>query len=645
MGIRQVFSSDDVDSDNTSDGYMFDGNIGAMASAPMATASEGASIFSEDVLRIEICGPEADYLTVIDVPGIFRTPTEGITTKEDMALVRSMVEGYIKNSRTVILAVLDSNVDIANQEILTLAEQYDPKGERTLGILTKPDKVIEQRHKASVCSIVCGKKKQLTLGYYVVRSRGADQNDADYDRREELFAQEPWNSLPKERVGVRALRTRLADLLGDIAWREFPKLRKDIDEMLRSAEKERESLGPPRTDEQRQRLFLSSMARQFQELVHAGLEAQYASGTTFEEFPQLRLVTRVVNLADTFSREFLAMAPLRRFENEPGTEVPAVMGGVENVGYNCDGICVASNAAKENNESVGTSGGAMAKHPQDLNPEAFPELQDIVSDEYSVDAPKGDIMAWIRDLHLRSRGMELSTFSNAAWVSAFREQSSKWPSMSRAFMSRAIVAVHEFITCALRVVCMDGAVRDKLWSAMLDELQQRYKAGMSAADFLVSVERDTKPYTLDNHFNEQCQKSHGRRAANLLKNLYGEDQNFRSVMSDSETTSITIKQVRAATESKSNLDDVVERLHDDLSAYYEIACKRFVDNVLNQAVNYYLLFGPSTPVKVFSQEWVLGLDAEQLRAIAREPPSVTERRADLDRKIDDLQGAKRILLC
>ncbi|GAB1310123.1 Golgi transport complex subunit 4 [Madurella fahalii] len=649
MGIRQAFSQDGLDSGNTSDGYTSENSTEVKVSGLMVATSGGGSIFSEDVLRIEICGPGADYLTVIDVPGIFRTPTEGITTKEDMALVRSMVEGYIKDSRTVILAVLDSNVDIANQEILTLAEKYDQKGERTLGILTKPDKVIEQRHKASVCSIVRGKKKQLTLGYYVVRSRGADQDDADYERREELFNEEPWNSLPKERVGVQALRTRLADLLGDIAWREFPKLRKDIDEMLRAAEKERDSLGPSRKDEQKQRLFLSGMARQFQELVQAGLEAQYASDATFDVLPQLRLVTQVVNLADAFGREFQTMAPLRRFEREPGTEAPAVTGGVEEgtveYEYN-DGASVSSDA-KESNESLGASADARPKHAQDLNPaqllEAFPELQDIVSDEYRVDVPKGNIMAWIKDLHLRSRGMDLSTFSNAVWASAFKEQSSKWPSMSKAFVSRVVVAVHSFITSALHVVCMDRSVRDKLWSAMLDELQQRYKAGMSAAEFLVSAERDAKPYTLDHHFNENRQKSRGGRVADLLKDLYKSDQKFHFGKSESDAATVTIKQVRTATESKSNLDDIVERLHDDLSSYYEIARKRFVDNVLNQAVNYRLLFGPSTPLGLFSQEWVLGLDTEQLRAIAGESPGVTERRANLDRKIDDLQDAKKIL--
>ena len=77
------------------------------------TSSSGGKVFSEDILKIEICGPKEDYLTVIDALSIFRNPTEGITTKEDVQLVQNMVKGYIRDNRTVILAVLPSNVDIA----------------------------------------------------------------------------------------------------------------------------------------------------------------------------------------------------------------------------------------------------------------------------------------------------------------------------------------------------------------------------------------------------------------------------------------------------------------------------------------------------------------------------------------------------
>ena len=38
-------------------------------------------------------------------------------------------------------AVVPANVDVATQEIIQMAEDADPKGQRTLGVLTKPDLV------------------------------------------------------------------------------------------------------------------------------------------------------------------------------------------------------------------------------------------------------------------------------------------------------------------------------------------------------------------------------------------------------------------------------------------------------------------------------------------------------------------------
>ncbi|OAA33857.1 interferon-induced GTP-binding protein Mx2 [Beauveria brongniartii RCEF 3172] len=99
----------------------------------------GTRTFSENVLKIEKCGPDEDYLTVIDVPGIFRITTDNVTTQLDKSLVLRMVQNYIQNEQTIIFAVLPDNVDIVTQEILEMAEMYDPSGQRTLRVLTKPD--------------------------------------------------------------------------------------------------------------------------------------------------------------------------------------------------------------------------------------------------------------------------------------------------------------------------------------------------------------------------------------------------------------------------------------------------------------------------------------------------------------------------
>ena len=46
--------------------------------------------FADDVLKIELYGPDREHLSVIDVPGIFKKSTPGVTTKADIAMVRNM---------------------------------------------------------------------------------------------------------------------------------------------------------------------------------------------------------------------------------------------------------------------------------------------------------------------------------------------------------------------------------------------------------------------------------------------------------------------------------------------------------------------------------------------------------------------------
>ncbi len=188
----------------------------------------GKATFSEDVLKLEVSGPEQEHFSVVDVPGIFRKTTEGVTTKADRQMVEAMVRGYMENPRSVMLTVIPCNVDIATQEILTMAEDVDDDGHRTLGVLTKPD-LVDGDAEAPVMDLIEGKRHKLNLGWCLVRNPSQKQlNDPNSDRNaieEEFFRTEaPWNLLDKDRVGVRALRVRLQEILAVHIRREFPKV-------------------------------------------------------------------------------------------------------------------------------------------------------------------------------------------------------------------------------------------------------------------------------------------------------------------------------------------------------------------------------------------------------------------------------------
>ena len=184
--------------------------------------------FSDDVLCIAIQGPKEVHLSFIDVPGIFKNTTPGVTTKNDIAMVRKMVQAYMGNPRSVMIAVVPANVDIATQEILEMAREVDPQGQRTIGVLTKPD-LVDKGAEANVLDLLSGKGSNAKLGWSIVRNLGQQHlNDGNTDRQslEENFFrfEKPWDSIDKDRVGVAALQKRLQQTLTTHIRREFPKV-------------------------------------------------------------------------------------------------------------------------------------------------------------------------------------------------------------------------------------------------------------------------------------------------------------------------------------------------------------------------------------------------------------------------------------
>ena len=58
-------------------------------------------------------------------------------------LALPLINGYMAQPNTVILAVIPANQDVATIDILERASAADPEGIRTLGVLTKVDLVDE----------------------------------------------------------------------------------------------------------------------------------------------------------------------------------------------------------------------------------------------------------------------------------------------------------------------------------------------------------------------------------------------------------------------------------------------------------------------------------------------------------------------
>ena len=169
-----------------------------------------------------------EHFSVIDVPGTFKRTTQGQTTKEDIVLVDDLVRNYMQNPRSVMLTVVPCNTDIATQEVVQMAEDLDPEGDRTLGVLTKPD-LVDKGAEKDVVDLVEDRRHKLKLGWHLLRNPGqADVCDTPSARSaiEEAFFRtvNPWSDLDKDKVGVQSLRRRLQEILAIHIRREFPKV-------------------------------------------------------------------------------------------------------------------------------------------------------------------------------------------------------------------------------------------------------------------------------------------------------------------------------------------------------------------------------------------------------------------------------------
>ncbi|KAM6946630.1 interferon-induced GTP-binding protein Mx-like [Lycodopsis pacificus] len=137
--------------------------------AQVKLAGIGVGI-SDDLISLEIASPDVPDLTLIDLPGITRVAVKGQHVNIGDQIKR-LIQKFITKQETISLVVVPSNVDIATTEALKMAKEVDPHGNRTLGILTKPD-LVDKGTEESVVKIVHNEVIHLKKGYMIVKCRG-----------------------------------------------------------------------------------------------------------------------------------------------------------------------------------------------------------------------------------------------------------------------------------------------------------------------------------------------------------------------------------------------------------------------------------------------------------------------------------------
>lgn len=264
------------------------GNIIESAKGAMGLVGEGAKIFTTDVLRIELSSPDQPNLTIVDLPGLFGASDKN-QSDEDLNMVQDLVTGYMKQRRSVILAVVAADNAFANQPVTKFAREIDPQGLRTLGLITKPDKIDKgSDNEEYYVELAQNQNVKLTLGWHVLRNKGFDTlNDTPEQRDErekDFFAGSVWSCLKPSQLGVEALRERLREVLWNQIRQGLPGVKTDVQAGIQDTQAKLQRLGASRNLMKEKRKYLLHISSRLTKLVRAAIDGVYTD-SFFATYP------------------------------------------------------------------------------------------------------------------------------------------------------------------------------------------------------------------------------------------------------------------------------------------------------------------------------------------------------------------------
>lgn len=114
---------------------------------------------SDDPIHLTVYSPNVPDLSLIDLPGYIQVvgQDQPLQLKQK---ITELCDKYIQPPN-VILAISAADVDLANSTALRASRRVDPRGQRTIGVITKMDLVDPPRASA----ILTNKQYPLRLGY------------------------------------------------------------------------------------------------------------------------------------------------------------------------------------------------------------------------------------------------------------------------------------------------------------------------------------------------------------------------------------------------------------------------------------------------------------------------------------------------
>ncbi|KAJ8352506.1 hypothetical protein SKAU_G00239820 [Synaphobranchus kaupii] len=211
--------------------------------------------------------------------------------------IKRLIRKFITKQETINLVVVPCNVDIATTEALQMAQEVDPEGERTLGILTKPD-LVDKGTEETVVDIVHNEVIHLTKGYMIVKCRGQKEiidrvSLSEATDKEKAFFQDHAqfsNLLDDGFATIPKLAEKLTLELVHHIEKSLPRLEEQIGAKLAEtqADLERYGDGPPTDPTERTYFLINKVSAFNQDIISLTIGEELRNGYKLNLFSDLR---------------------------------------------------------------------------------------------------------------------------------------------------------------------------------------------------------------------------------------------------------------------------------------------------------------------------------------------------------------------
>ncbi|KIM62717.1 hypothetical protein SCLCIDRAFT_118891 [Scleroderma citrinum Foug A] len=209
-----------------------------------ADVEENESSFSRNYVSLGISGKELADLSFVDLPGLIASVGQA-GHAHDIDLVKNLVTSYIEKPSCVILLTVACETDFENQGAHHLAKQFDPEGKRTVGVLTKPDR-IPFGEEESWLRLIRNEVEPLLNNWYCVKQPssqmikdGIDWAGARRHESEFFATTQPWcglDSYHQSFLRTTKLTDRLSTILAELIAKRLPEIQDELYRVMQFTE-------------------------------------------------------------------------------------------------------------------------------------------------------------------------------------------------------------------------------------------------------------------------------------------------------------------------------------------------------------------------------------------------------------------------